>query len=235
MVVGGWGRLGRAVAAALDATDDCSVVARAGREMNATEWAAVSADVVVDATTPGDGVEHARIALQAGRHALVLATDTALHDEYVALGELAAAAGLTCAVLPNLSLSMAVLESSIVRLSGRGGRLRIVDITGPGVPVPLQTTRFLARLAERHNLEPELAAGRDGSALSVIRLEWSRGDERLLIELRGLSEAVWGAGAVDVVRNVDQHRGLVLGMAEAVGPVADGTNGRSETSSDKEG
>ena len=116
-VIGGRGRMGTAVCAAVDADDDLDLVARVGRGDALDGLVDAGAQVAVDFTTPDSVAANVRFCIEGGIRAVVGTTGLSA-DDLVDLSRRAEANGVGVLIAPNFALG-AVLMMSFARKAAR--------------------------------------------------------------------------------------------------------------------
>ena len=151
-VAGAAGRMGQTVCAAVEATPDMELVARADPALGISmaEALAERPDVLVDFTVPDSAVGNVREAVQAGVHAVVGTTGFRLAD----LGDLSGASS-NIFVAPNFAIGAVLMMQFAVQAAAHMRRAEIIELHHDRkIDAPSGTAALTA--AMMRDAEPEL-------------------------------------------------------------------------------
>jgi len=221
-VVGAYGRMGRAICAAVDAADDLELVARIGSDDDLVGLD--EADVAVDVTRPDQVLDTVRRAVELGAHVVVGTSgmDGGRLDEVrTMLGDHPQVGVL---VAPNFSVGAVLAMRFAVQAARFFESVEVVEMHHPDkVDAPSGTARRTAQLVAearaRAGLGPVAdATGDDGAAARGVRVD---GVPVHAVRLRGLTASqevlLGGVGETLSIRHDSHDRAAFMpGVLAAV-------------------
>lgn len=227
---GAQGKMGRALLPGLRAAPDLNVVGEAGRGDDLAALARrLSADIVVDFSTPTAAMGNARAILEAGCQGVVGTTGFSSADLDLLHVE-AQRAGRGLLVAPNFALGMVLLQRFAEELVGHYPRVEIVETHGEGKAdapsgTALRTAERLARAGaqtrEREGLEAALGLSVGGVRVHSLRLpgvvarqevHFGAPGEALVLRHEALSRDCYLPGVLLAIRAIPGRVGLVRGL-----------------------
>ncbi len=147
-VAGAAGRMGEAVCAAVEGTEDMQLVGRVDPLLGTTLAKVLpNADVVVDFTRPQTAVENAAACVRAGVHAVVGTTGFDLEELERACAAERVAARANVLVAPNFAIGAVLMMRFAAQAARHMARAEIIELHHEGkLDAPSGTAKLTARL-----------------------------------------------------------------------------------------
>jgi 4-hydroxy-tetrahydrodipicolinate reductase len=227
-VIGAAGRMGAAVCAALDGSDDLELVATVDLGDNLDSIARAGAVVAVDFTTPDVVMDHLEWGIAAGVHMVVGTTGFGDERLDAVLGMLAQNPGVGVVIAPNFSIGAVLLMRFAAEAARYFESVEIIELHHPDkLDAPSGTARHTAEMIGRARLDARRAPMPDATRDSDVGARGARigGVPVHSLRLRGLiahEEVLLGnAGEVLTLRHDSMDRvSFMPGVLLAVRAVA---------------
>jgi 4-hydroxy-tetrahydrodipicolinate reductase len=238
-VLGARGKLGSAVVAGLEGSDEVEVVARIGRQDRLQTLLDAGAEVVVDVTTPDAVMANLEFCVSHGIHAVV--GTTGFDDERLATlrGWLDDAPGVGVLIAPNFSIGAILMMRFAAQAAPFFESVEIVELHHPTkADAPSGTARRTAELVAAARRDAGLGPVPDATS---TQLDGARGavvdgihvhglrirglvahqevvlggvGETLTIRHDSLDRAGFVPGVLAALRGVAGHPGLTIGLEQ---------------------
>jgi 4-hydroxy-tetrahydrodipicolinate reductase len=236
-VLGARGKLGSAIVAGLEQSDEVEVVARVGSSDPLRTLLDTGAEVVVDVTTPDAVMGNLEFCLSHGIHAVV--GTTGFDEERLATlrGWLGDASGVGVLIAPNFSIGAILMMRFAAQAAPFFESVEIVELHHPTkADAPSGTARRTAELvaaarsdtglgpvpdATRTQLDGARGAVVDGIHVHALRIRGlvahqevvlGAAGETLTIRHDSLDRASFVPGVLAGIRGVGRHPGLTVGL-----------------------
>ena len=236
-VLGAYGRMGSAAAAALDAADDLDLVARLGSGDDRSALTDAGAEVAVDLTRPDAVMDNVRFCVEHGVHAVV-GTSGITPDRLAEIESwLAAAPGVGVVVAPNFAVGAVLMMRFAAMAAPWFESVEVVELHHPDkADAPSGTARRTAQLVaearraagspampDATTSDPDGARGADVDGVRVHSVR-ARGlvahqevllggpGETLTVRHDSLDRASFMPGVLLAVRQVGARPGLTVGL-----------------------
>ena len=241
-VLGASGRMGQQTCAAIEATDDLTLVARIDRDGSPSAAKDAGAEVVVDFTEPGSVLHNLRAVVELGMHAVV-GTSGFNAERLTVVEELTRShPSVGVVIAPNFAIGAALLMRFAREAAPHFESVEIVELHHPDkVDAPSGTAvhtaeeiaaaRAAAGLAKAPDATTREVPGARGASVSgvpvhAVRLRGLVAHEEVLFGSAGeiltlrhdsLDRAAFMPGVLLAIREVPSRPGLTVGLEPLLG------------------